>query len=333
VLIVLVRLVFVVVLVLAGLGSAGRYFFDQIAGIELPPWFGTAMAFAIAVTLIAAEQAFRRRFTRSLVAFLLGLSAGLALSWLLISVLDKVITDQALLRNLNLPVAVITCYLVLITVLRNADRLRLVLPFVEFRAEQSAGATVLDGSLLGDGRLPALAASGVLGHRLLLPRRALGVWEAQVADADPGRQARARRALEILTELRTQVQVDIDATELPAAAEDPGEMLIGLARLEGARIAAADRDLCRRAKAQGLPVLDVTALAAVLAPPPAKPGDVIELLIDKAGEGKGQGVGTLDDGSLAVVNDAADAIGSRVRATVVRMHVTSNGRMLFCTRS
>ena len=41
--------------------------------------------------LLAAEQAFRRRFTRSLVAFLIGLGGGLLLSGLLLMVLRQVV--------------------------------------------------------------------------------------------------------------------------------------------------------------------------------------------------------------------------------------------------
>jgi uncharacterized protein YacL len=84
----------------------------------------------------------------------------------------------------------------------------------------------------------------------------------------------------------------------------------------------------RIAQAEGVPVVDLAALSAVLAPA-AKPGEVIEITITKPGEGKGQGVGFLDDGSMVVVNGAADHIGQRVRATVLRTHATSNGRMVF----
>ena len=63
------------------------------------------MGFGIAVTLLAAEQAFRRRFTRSLVGFMIGLGGGLVLSNLLLAVLSQVVTNELLLHYLSAPLA------------------------------------------------------------------------------------------------------------------------------------------------------------------------------------------------------------------------------------
>ena len=78
-LILLIRVIFVLAAI--GLGMIHAPYFISSS---LPDWAGAATGFAIAITLIAAEQAFRARFTRSLVAFMLGLAAGLALSLLVI---------------------------------------------------------------------------------------------------------------------------------------------------------------------------------------------------------------------------------------------------------
>src|SRR5436305_754095 len=95
--------------------------------MRLPLWrvafARAAIGFGVAVTLIAAEQAFRRRFGRGLVAFLVGLAGGLLLSYLILLVLRQVLQDDDLYRNLDLPIALVTTYLVLLTVLGNADRL------------------------------------------------------------------------------------------------------------------------------------------------------------------------------------------------------------------
>jgi hypothetical protein len=164
-LILLLRVVFVTLATLIGLTSGSTIYNAALDG-SLPGWFGGAMGFGIAITLVACEHAFRRRFTRSLVAFLIGLGAGLALSALLLLVLRQVIQDENIINNLDLPLALITSYLVLVIVLRNVDNFRMVIPFVEFRAERAdAGAVILDGQVLGDGRLIALVNSGLLPRR------------------------------------------------------------------------------------------------------------------------------------------------------------------------
>lgn len=329
-LILLVRVVFVLLGTLIGLTS-GRYFYEPLFGSGLPPWFGGAIGFGIAVTLIAAEHAFRRRFTRSLVAFLIGLAGGLAMSALLLFVLRLVLQDPELYRNLDLPLTLVCTYLVLITVLHGADRLRVIVPFVEFRAErrEGSGALILDPQALGDARLPALLRAGLAPARLIVHRRVLEQWQRLLAEGDAVQRARARRALDAVAALRAPdlPPLEIDETEIPHA-RDSADALIRLARLEGGGILATDRDLVRRAQAEGLRVVDLASLAAALAPQ-AAPGTPIEVLIERRGEERDQGVGFLDDGSMVVVADAADRIGQRVAAVVRRLHHTANGRMVF----
>lgn len=330
-LIVLIRVTFVLLAVLVGMTS-GRFFYQQWSA-DLPGWFGGAMGFAVAVTLIAAEHAYRRRFTRSLVAFLVGLGAGLALASLVLVVAGLVIQDTELRRNIDIPLALVTVYLVLVTVLHNADRLRVVVPFVEFRSEtQEGGVMVLDLAALTDSRLLGLLDAGMLARRLLVPRTALVRCETLAAAGDAGERLRAHRALETLATLRDRCgdRLSIDPTEIAHARSD-GEVVIGLARLEGARVLSSDGELLDRARAEGLPVLDLPALAARLAPV-LRTGETIAVAIERPGEDPDQGIGYLDDGSMVVVGGAAGAVGHTVRATVLRLHQTANGRMVFAQR-
>lgn len=328
-LVLLVRIGFVILAALIG-ATSGRYFYRPLFGEGLPWWFGAAMGFSIAVTLIAAEHAFRRRFSRSVVAFLVGLGGGLLLSLLILLVLRLVLQDPDIYKNLDLPVALVTTYLVVIIVLHGADRLRVVVPFVEFRAERvDGGALIVDPQAMGDGRLPALLRAGLGSTRLIVPRRALEHWQALAAGEDAVARARARRALDGLQALRQPglPPLDIDDTEIPNATS-LAEVVIRLARLENGRVLAVDRDLARRAAAEGLQVVDLAAIAAAMAPE-VGPGSAFEVLVEKTGEAKGQGVGFLDDGSMVVVSNAADRIGGRLRVVVRRMHATSNGRIIF----
>ncbi len=332
-LILLVRVVFVTLATLIGLTS-GAIIYRSALEDTLPTWFGGAMGFGIAITLVACEHAFRRRFTRSLVAFIIGLGAGLTLSWILLSVMRLVIQDQTMLNNLDLPLALVTTYLVLVLVLRNADHFRVVVPFVEFRAERvNAGAVILDTAALSDGRTAALMRSGLLPRRLLVHRQVLLACEAAASSNDPATAARGRRALDGLNDLRAlpNTQVEIDDTEIPNATTLT-DVLVHLTRLENGRLLALDKEVLSRGSAEAVAIIDLAALAGALSPS-LRQGDVITVMIEKPGEGKHQGVGHLDDGSLVVVSNAADAIGKRVDCTIIRLHATSNGRMVFAERS
>lgn len=328
-LVLLIRFLFVLFATSVGY-SNGQFFFRGLFDGAMPPWFGASLGFGVAVTLIAAEQAFRRRFTRSLVAFIIGLGAGLMLSGLLVVVLHLVLQDHDLANNLDVPMTLVTTYLVLITVLRNVDRWRVILPFVELHSEQlEGGALVVDVSMLGDTRLPALLKTGFFTQRLLVHRDVLSHWETEARSEDPLRQRLGRRALDGLSEIRALglPPVELDESEIPNSA-DLTDTLIRLCRLEGARLLTGDREQARRAHAEGVHAVDINALAMVLAPQ-LKPGQQIDVLIAKPGEGRGQGIGFLDDGSMVVVGGAADAIGSTVSCTIARLHTTGNGRMVF----
>ncbi|MBA3709991.1 MAG: hypothetical protein H0W83_14365 [Planctomycetes bacterium] len=328
-LILLLRIIFVLLAVLVFMTS-GQYWYRGVMEGHMPPWFGGALGFGVAITLIAAEQAFRRRFARTVVALLVGLGAGLALAYLLLQVMRLVLQDDEMYRNLDLPLALVTIYLVLMTVMRNIDRWRVVIPFVEFRAERiELGSMVLDATILADGRLPALLKTGLFPYRLLVHRQVLSRLEAATHAADPAEVARATRALDGLKEIRAlgSPPVEIDETDIPNA-RDLSDVLVRLCRLESAMLLAGDRELVRMAEAEGVSVVDLTALATVLTPA-TKPGDVVSVTIEKAGEGKGQGIGFLGDGSMVVVNGGLEKLGEQVRATVLRTHATSNGRMVF----
>jgi uncharacterized protein YacL len=56
---------------------------------------------------------------------------------------------------------------------------------------------------------------------------------------------------------------------------------------------------------------------------------LIRIRVVKAGEGSGQGVGYLDDGTMIVIEDGRDHIGSDVDITVTSMLQTTAGRMVF----
>ncbi len=324
-LILLLRIAFVVLATYTG-HTTGAYLYRGLFEGAMPLWFGAAMGFGVSVTLIAAEQGFRRHFTRSLVALLGGLGAGLLLSIIAVLAMRVVIQDLELAATLDAPLTLVITYLLLITVLRNVDRWRIILPFVELRTERFDGGTlVADPAMVADARLPALLRSGFFAQRLLIHTSAVTFWEAP--REEPTAQAKARRALEILGEIRALPVTEIDATELPNT-HDATEAALRLARLENARLLTADESLARRAGAEGIPVVDLAALVRILTPPVVV-GSVIRILLERIGEGRGQAVGHLADGSLVVVAEAAERVGQEVEATVIRLHPTANGRMVF----
>ena len=86
-------------------------------------------------------------------------------------------------------------------VLHNADRFRVLVPFVEFRNDQiDEGIFVVDGDSLADDRLLALAGRGLLNRRLLVHHSVLNNLNNRLNSADVSERARAQRALQAVTQ-------------------------------------------------------------------------------------------------------------------------------------
>ena len=75
-------------------------------------------------------------------------------------------------------------------------------------------------------------------------------------------------------------------------------------------------------------MLNPNSLAESLKPGVAT-GDRLRVDVTKTGSEPGQGVGYLDDGTMIVVEQGADLIGSAIEVEIVSVTRTSIGRMLF----
>ena len=153
-----------------------------------------------------------------------------------------------------------------------------------------------------------------------------------IADSsDKMRRARGRRGLDILNRLRSNGRVDFKVydRELPEMEGQPVDMkLLLLARHLNGKVVTGDFNLNKIAKLQNVPVINLNEIANSLKPV-FLPGEVVSIKIVKAGEGQGQGVGYLDDGTMIVVEEGRNHIGQTIDIVVTSMLQTSAGRMVF----
>jgi uncharacterized protein YacL len=104
--------------------------------------------------------------------------------------------------------------------------------------------------------------------------------------------------------------------------------LVQLARALNARLLTNDANLCRIARLQNIPALNLNDLAKALRSVVAV-GSEIEIPLVKEGRDAHQAVGYLHDGTMVVVNHARLKIGATVGAVIISQVQTSGGRMLF----
>ena len=188
---------------------------------------------------------------------------------------------------------------------------------------------VMDTSALIDGRIIEVVKAGFLHDNIIIPKIVLRELQLLADGRDAHKRDRARLGLDVVNELQqlksTSVTID---NYLQSSDQLNDEIILNLAKKRGASLCTTDFNLNKVAVAEGVEVLNVNELAQVMRPQ-ILPGEVIEVKIIQKGEGIGQGVGYLSDGTMAVVDGAIKLKGKVVTATVERMIQTKAGKMVF----
>jgi len=253
------------------------------------------------------------------VALTLGATLGLLLATLLTTLLSQV-PGFSPYHSLFLAVVLVGLFAYL--ALEYKDYLR---PPAK-RREREEGGKVLDTSVLVDGRLPEVAATGFLEGPLYVPHFVLKELQHFADSQDPLRRAKGRRGLEALERLKELLPLEV-VEEAPKG-ESVDEKLLFLARDLGAALVTNDLALLQMARIYGVKALSVQALAQALRPQ-LQVGDTLKLLIFKEGKEPHQGVGYLEDGSMVVVDEGIRYKGQEIEVVITQAIQTQVGRLFF----
>lgn len=187
----------------------------------------------------------------------------------------------------------------------------------------------VDTSVLIDGRLTDVVASGFLWGTLVVPRFVVAELQHIADQRDANRRARGRRGLEILAVLQKDPRIAVQLPDEDVATEtEVDAKLVALARRRGAAILTNDYNLNRVAQLDDVRVLNLNLLANAIKPA-FLPTDTLHVKVTAQGKEPGQGVAYLDDGTLIVVEGGGDLVGQDLEVTVTRVLQTVAGRMVF----
>ncbi|HEY2704999.1 MAG TPA: PIN domain nuclease [Candidatus Dormibacteraeota bacterium] len=202
---------------------------------------------------------------------------------------------------------------------------------VDAPAPLAGAPTLVDTSVLIDGRITDLAQAGFLPARLLVPGFVLEELQRIADSGDPVRRAKGRRGLRVVEGLRasTDVLCEVIDRDFPGTPEVDAR-LVRLARALEASLMTTDHNLTTVARIEGVRVLNLNDLALAMRPILAA-GEMMEVMIVKEGRELNQGVGYLDDGTMVVVEGGRGHLEAAVRATVTSVLQTPSGRMIFAT--
>lgn len=188
----------------------------------------------------------------------------------------------------------------------------------------------VDTSVLIDGRILNIARSGFLDGELIILKSVLLELQLLADSKDNEKRIRARAGLENVSELERVAEINteiVDDTNNHRS-KKVDEILLDVAKENRGAILTLDYNLIKVASAEKIETLNINDLALAVRSE-FLPGEKMRLKIVEKGSGRGQGIGHLSDGTMVVVDKAANKIGKEVVVEFVKFHETSAGRMIF----
>ena len=299
------------------------------------PWAVLLVMIALPLAVIGIDSSLRRKDLTVITAIYFGLLVGVFLTYIALLALTPILaanSDNPVASWLPLILGMILCYICTSLLLQTRDDFRFLIPYVEFaRDVKGLRPNILDASAIVDGRVADLAETGLFQSRFVVPSFVVDELQQAADSPDKQRRLRGRRGLDVLGMLRDNKTVDIEVLA-PANETDSDsseeQRVVAMARQLGGRILTSDPNVVKIASVRSVQALSINDIALALKPTFVA-GDMLDVRLVKPGEGPGQGVGYLDDGTMVVVEGGRDQIGRLVHASVTSTLQTSAGKLVF----
>jgi len=315
---------------------AGYFFSNQEA---LPPSVQEHPVIAFFVMLIITQLVtvidvlIRRKRVDLISASYFGLLIGVLLAYLSIQALSPIIPENSPYHSAMVVILLLILpYICVSLLLQTRDDFRFVIPFVEFVKDVKGGRIlVIDSSSLIDGRINEVVDTRIFESQMIIPDFILAEVQDIADSSDKNRRVRGRRGLEVLAKLQQSPHVDVRFHETQKGefrSMSVDQKLVEVAKQLRAGVVTNDINLNKVASVQSITVINLNDVANALRPQ-FLPGESISIKIIREGDGAGQGVGYLDDGTMVVMEATANMIGKTVPGTVTRVLQSSAGRMIF----
>jgi uncharacterized protein YacL len=195
-------------------------------------------------------------------------------------------------------------------------------------AKQFMRPKLLDTSVIMDGRIGQVVATGFLEGDLVIPGFVLEELQSIADSAESAKRARGRRGLDTVRDLQeAHSRVIIIERDYPGVGEVDAK-LIKLGKEMKACILTTDYNLNKLSQIQGVEVLNINELAHTLKAA-VLPGECLGVRVLREGKEEDQGVAYLDDGTMVVIEGGRRWVGEEVEVEVTSVLQNPSGKMIF----
>lgn len=307
--------------------AIGALISSEVQGLTIP---GLLIGIVVGLMVVLADRLLKGISLRAFSSATFGLLLGLIFANLLSASDVLRFQPEATQWAARLVVYCVFGYLGMMLAMRSSrDEFSLIIPYVRFARETlEHEPLIIDTSIIIDGRIAELCATGFLSRALVVPRSVLSELQALADSRDVLKRERGRRGLEILNQLQHSRGIDLSIHESAPEEGPVDERLVRTAKILQARLLTNDKALTQIARLQQVPALNLNELLRALRPTVAS-GDEMELQLVKEGREAHQAVGYLPDGTMIVVNHARSLIGNTATVIISSALQTSGGRLIF----
>ena len=186
---------------------------------------------------------------------------------------------------------------------------------------------VLDSSVLVDGRILGILNTGFLEGEITVPEFIIKELHALSDSKDHNKRRKGQRGLETLANIQKIFKVNISDKKVDDAQEVDTKLIL-FCKEEKAKILSLDNNLNKIAKIHNVPVLNINELFSAIRPIVIY-GQKISLKVIRRGEQEGQGIGTLEDGTMVIIDGGDEYIGRKIQVIVRQVLSTDSGRLVF----
>lgn len=188
---------------------------------------------------------------------------------------------------------------------------------------------VLDSSVLVDGRIYDLLKTGFLEGTIVIPLFILEEIQQLADSKDHSKRQKGKKGLDVARKISELTKVDTwngTIKEVEESKSTDIKLVILCKHLHG-KLLTLDHNLGGVAKVHGVTVLSIHDLYLSIRPK-LMLGDEIFVKIKEKGKDPGQGRGDYE-GTMVVVDKAADRIGQRVKVEVRQVWSQDTGTLVF----